>query len=197
MIIKLLDKKTCDEACAYIFDLKNKGMLKNEEVHHFGPDNHKSFKLYSDSFFEDLAIKVKPKLEESVNTELYPTYTYTRLYREGFILAPHKDRPACEYSATITIGYGDRDYPWEFHMENSNGDQEEYSLEVGEGILYRGCDYRHWRYALDKGWQIQSFVHYIKLGGEIYDEIVAKWPDYDFNTPFNDFDKINGELYVE
>lgn len=187
MKLKLFDAHDCDKATKYIFDLKEKGLLKHEKPHRFGPDNHHSYKTYKDEVFKELSLKALPLLEEGYGLELYPTYTYTRLYVEGFILKPHRDRPACEYSSTVTISYGDRETPWEIYVENEDGDGVEYNLESGEGLLYEGRKYHHWRMPLDKGWQIQTFVHYIKVGGEVYNQVLEHYPDFDFTTPFNDF----------
>jgi len=186
MKIKLLDNATCDAAKEYMFDLLNRNLLENEKKHRFGPDNDKSYKLYSDVFFRDIALKTQPQLEEAYGFKLYPTYTFTRLYKEGFILRPHVDRPACEYSSTITIAYGDRDHPWEFYVEENN-ETKEYILESGEGVLYSGRELPHWRFPLDKGWQIQTFVHYIKMHGDVYDILKYDYPDFPFHKPFQDF----------
>jgi hypothetical protein len=46
-----------------------------------------------------------PHFEKACGKRLYPTYSYARLYKPGEELKKHKDRPACEISATITLGF--------------------------------------------------------------------------------------------
>ena len=40
-------------------------------------------------------------MEKETGLSLLPSYTYFRVYRNGAILDPHKDRPACEVSASL------------------------------------------------------------------------------------------------
>lgn len=188
MKLKLLSEKDCADATSYMLELEKEGALKYERDHEFGPRNKETLRSYMDPYFCALALQVQPQLEAAWGTQLYPTYTYTRLYKEGFILRPHTDRPACELSSSITIGYGGRDTPWELYIENDDKEEVEYILEPGEGLLYEGRKYTHWRYPLDEGWQIQTFVHYIQIGGEVYQQVRYKQPDFDFSIPFQDFD---------
>jgi len=194
MILQLLSPEDAKAATDYMLDKEREGKLQNEKVHFFGPENQLSYRSYQDPFFCDLALKVQPKIEESFGAKLYPTYTYTRLYKEGFILGPHKDRPACELSSSITIGYGGRSSPWELYIEDDEENEIECLLEPGYGLIYEGVKYRHWRYRLDHGWQVQSFVHYVMIDGPVYHEILKRKPDFDFSIPFNDFQIIGDEL---
>ena len=187
MKLKLFNEQECENATKHVFDLKNNGLLKHEKEHRFGEMNHNSYRIYMDDVFTDLSLKALPLLEEAYGLKLYPTYTFTRLYVEGFTLKPHRDRAACEFSSTATIAYGDRESPWEIYVEDEHGDGVEYVLESGEGLLYEGRKYHHWRLPLDKGWQIQTFVHYIEVGCEVYDMVLEQNPDFDFSIPFNDF----------
>ena len=140
-----------------------------------------------DPFFCSLALQVQPKIESVSGYSLYPTYCYTRLYLPGYTMHPHLDRPACELSSSLTIGYGGRDTPWELYIEDDNGDEVEFVLEPGEGLLYRGRDYHHWRWPLDRGWQIQTFVHYMIVNGEVHQELKDAGIHIDLDTPFTDF----------
>jgi len=188
MKAKLFSKKDCDAATKYVLEKEKNGFLEYEKDHRFGPDNKNTFRIYGDEVFKTLALKAQPKLEKLYGIKLYPTYTYTRLYKPGFILLPHLDRPACEFSSTVTIGYGERNSPWEIYIENDKEDGVEYILNPGEGVLYEGRKYHHWRMPLDKGWQLQTFVHYIEIGGEVYNDVLNMQPDFDFTIPFRDFD---------
>ena len=42
-------------------------------------------------------------MEELTGIELWATYAFYRVYKQGDILKHHTDRPACEVSATICL----------------------------------------------------------------------------------------------
>ena len=44
-------------------------------------------------------------METMTSLELVPTYSYHRLYTTGTELKRHKDRPSCEISTTLCLGY--------------------------------------------------------------------------------------------
>ena len=89
--------------------------------------------------FDSLLKTMKPKMEYCTGLDLFPTYTYTRLYKPGNELKIHKDRPSCEISITLKLsdtGW----YNWPIWMVDSP-----YDLNDGDGVIYRGCDLEHWR----------------------------------------------------
>lgn len=194
MKIKLLDNEDCLRATEYVLELNRKKKIYSEGTHRFSDNNKYTKNLYSDPLFKELALKVQPKLEEFCGEKLYPTYTFTRLYVPGYTMFPHLDRHSCEFSSSLTIGYGGRTYPWELYIEDDDGNEVEYLLEPGEGLIYKGREYHHWRYPMDKGWQVQTFVHYIIVDGEIYSSIKEQLKP-DFSIPFQDF-TFNGKNKV-
>ena len=62
-----------------------------------------SFAHYGALCFESLALQMQPLMEKITCKSLYPTYTYARIYYNEATMAIHKDRPSCEFSATINI----------------------------------------------------------------------------------------------
>src|SRR4028119_106320 len=50
-------------------------------------------------------------MSQVVGRDLVPTYNYFRIYRAGDICRVHADRPACEHSMSLTLGYSD-DIAW-------------------------------------------------------------------------------------
>ena len=153
---------------------------------------------YSDPVFNSSRFKKHSlRWKKSCGLKLYPTYTYTRLYLPGYAFESSQlDRPACEFSSTVTIGYGDRESPWEIYIENDDLDGVEYILYPGEGVIYEGRKYHHWRLPLDKGWQIQTFVHYIEIEGEVYYDVLERDPNFDFSEPFHDFKYDPSKKYL-
>lgn len=117
---------------------------------------------HGDPAFDSLMKQMKPKMEELTGLELWPTYTYTRLYRPGNILEKHKDRPSCEVSVTIKLS-DTGGYNWPIWM-----DKTEYKLEDGDAVIYRGCDLYHWREPCEGPEEYrmgQVFMHYVDKNG--------------------------------
>ena len=115
-----------------------------------------AWSCYGDVGLEALLIQVMPTIAEVTNTELVPTYSYTRVYRTGDSLAKHKDRPSCSISCTLNIG-GD---PWPIFIEDLGGGTHKCTLAPGEGIVYQGQLLDHWREELKGTECTQAFLHY-------------------------------------
>ena len=139
--------------------------------------------LYGDTLMETLMELALPQVEQLTGKKLYPTYAYFRVYKQGDVLRPHIDRPSCEISFTICLGYdngsGDRQ-PWPIYVDNSRdyrhypndslrlaqpGDGIPINLQPGDCMIYRGCEVRHWRNEFPGRYQAQAFIHYVEQGG--------------------------------
>lgn len=123
--------------------------------------------VYSDSLMECFLQFLKPVAEKHSELELIPTYSYYRIYKPGDVLRPHKDRPSCEISMTLTLDYYytgvDDDYKWPLIMNNKS-----VVIDSGDAVLYRGCDNEHERKKLDVGegsFHVQMFLHYVDANG--------------------------------
>ena len=114
-------------------------------------------------------------MEEYTGCKLYPTYNYARIYNKKSILEPHIDRPACEISCTLNVGF-DGDYNWPIWIKGKDGKHHEVILEPGDALIYMGCDQVHWRLPADGKvkCQIQVFLHYVIQGGRYEDVIYDK-----------------------
>lgn len=119
---------------------------------------------YCDMMMEEMLVRVLPKIESLVGLELYKTYSYWRMYRKGDILRIHKDRPACEISVTMTIGY-DASRPWPIYILNKNEEPVKIDLEIGDGLIYKGIERYHWRGINSFGRQAQVLLHYVDKNG--------------------------------
>lgn len=131
---------------------------------------------HGDLALDSLMKMMKPKMEEVTGLQLFPTYTYARIYKAGNYLAHHTDRPSCEVSITIRLSASDDRYNWPIWMKES-----EYELDDGDGVVYRGCDLDHWREVCEapEGWTMgQVFMHYVDANGPYaeykYDKRYAK-----------------------
>jgi hypothetical protein len=127
----------------------------------------KSQAIHGALAFDRLLEQLLPHFEAVSGLKLYPTYSYARLYSEhGEKLEIHQDRPACEISASITLGFeGD---VWSIYMgdheDKTNGTKID--MDIGDAVMYRGCDKWHWREPYTEGkWQAQVFLHYVDQNG--------------------------------
>jgi len=111
---------------------------------------------YGDMVMETLMMKVLPIMQQEIKLELLPTYSYARIYKKGDKLHKHKDRPSCEISTTIHLG-GDK---WPIFIEGT-----EVLLDVGDMLVYNGCELEHWREPLKGNTCAQVFLHYNHVNG--------------------------------
>ncbi len=118
---------------------------------------------YGDFTGEALLKRVQPILEKEVGLALHPTYSYMRLYKCGDRLKRHVDRPACEISATLCLGYRP-DMPWPICVE-SLGNAVAVTLLPGDMLIYRGMDVPHWRESYEGERLAQVFLHYVDRNG--------------------------------
>ena len=120
-----------------------------------------TYSCYADLVMETLLQKVKPVMEKHTSLKLSETYSYARIYKEGDILARHKDRYSCEISTTLNLG-GD---PWSIYLDPT-GKQGRAGIKVdldpGDMLIYSGCDLEHWREEFKGKNCGQVFLHYNK-----------------------------------
>jgi hypothetical protein len=124
---------------------------------------------YSDPCMETMLLKLHPLMEANTGLELYPTYSFHRVYRPGDELVKHTDRPSCEISCTLCFNYNyaDESYSWPIYIDGNP-----VSLEPGDLVIYRGCDLDHWRNKFigsESDWHVQGFFHYVDKNGP-YDD---------------------------
>ena len=141
-----------------------------------------TYSIYADHVMETLMMKVLPVMRQETGLQLIPTYSYARLYKKGDILKRHKDRPSCEISTTIHLG-GD---PWPIFIDGTGADSviDEYKnihkpdapkgtkvlLEVGDMLVYSGCELEHWREPFEGNVCGQVFLHYNHVYGPFADK---------------------------
>ena len=141
------------------------------------PQIPNTFSCYGDPVMETLLMKVLPGMQQETGLELVPTYSYARLYKKGDKLRRHKDRPSCEISTTINLG-GD---PWPIFIDGTGADNviDEFKeihkpnapagtkviLDVGDMLVYSGCELEHWREPFEGDVCGQVFLHYNHVNG--------------------------------
>ena len=136
-----------------------------------------TFSCYADFAMETLLVKMLPVMAKETGLNLIPTYSYARLYKNGDILKKHKDRPSCEISTTLHLG-GD---PWPIFIDGTGADTviDEHKqihkpnappgtkvlLDVGDMLVYSGCELEHWREPFEGNTCGQVFLHYNHVNG--------------------------------
>lgn len=123
-----------------------------------------------------------PALEAATGARLLPTYAYFRTYQQGDTCKVHVDRPSCEHSVSLTIGYSD-DMPWALCIGTrpwrademrarplADGfDGEDFTrlaMRPGDAVLYKGVDYRHGRVDPNPNrWSAHLFLHWVSADG--------------------------------
>ena len=140
-----------------------------------------TYSCYADFAMETLMMKVMPVMKKETGLDLVPTYSYARIYKRGDILKRHKDRPSCEISTTLNLG-GD---PWSIFIDPTGSDNvideyknihkpnapkgERVDLEIGDMLVYSGCELEHWREPFEGENCGQVFLHYNNRNGQFKD----------------------------
>ncbi len=123
-----------------------------------------SYAYYADPLIEVVLKEYLSEVEEKINLNLSPTYSFARVYQETEELEAHVDRPSCEISVSVNVArVGDK---WPLWMQNGNETPVKFELEAGDAVIYKGCDVKHWRTPLAKGsLNVQFMLHYVDLNG--------------------------------
>jgi hypothetical protein len=140
---------------------------------------------HGDVFTDGLLIDFLPIAEEVSNLELFPTYSYLRVYGRGHLLEKHTDRQACEISFTLCLGYR-AERPWPILIAGPSGISS-IELAPGDGLFYRGIECPHWREPLEGEQAAQVFLHYVDKNGPYSEWKYDKRPALPFQKP-NSFD---------
>jgi hypothetical protein len=172
----VLNQEECDNLVAQLKELvANQQTVKD-------PQCPLSEAIHGAPIFDALLEHLVPTFEQASGKKLFPTYAYARLYAPGEELKIHTDRPSCEISSTITLGFeGDvwpiymADHDETKNVEQRLGEKDEpywlknisrIDMEVGDAVLYRGQEKVHWREKYTEGqWQAQVFLHYVDQNG--------------------------------
>ena len=120
---------------------------------------------YGDPLMESILLHLQPTMEKFTGLSLLPTYSYLRVYEAGASLHRHKDRHACEISASVTLGYEAAE-PWPLWLE-IHQQPRSITLHRGDMVVYKGRDLEHWRERFDGNYWIQAFFHYVDANGPL------------------------------
>jgi len=177
VLTDVLTKDQCKELTQHMFNLHEQGkLIKDDQC-------PTSDAVYGDPVFDKILQDFAEPVGKQVGKRLLPTYTYARIYRPGEILKKHTDRPACEISTTLTLGYeGPTCWPIIFDEKKCIP----VLLEPGEMAVYKGCDVVHWRTEFKGKWHVQVFFHYVDADGPHKNEYKDRRADFGLNKTSND-----------
>jgi hypothetical protein len=119
--------------------------------------------VYGDTRMDTLLATLTPIVEAKAGVSVYPTYSYFRVYKKGDVLKKHRDRPSCEISLSLSLGY-DPDEPWPLWIDSGAG-ATAIPMKKGDAVLYKGCDVLHWREEFKGNYAAQVFLHYVDQQG--------------------------------
>jgi|GEM_PF-614212 len=122
---------------------------------------------YADAMSESLLLELMPAMEKTTGFSLLPCYSFLRIYGPGAVLPKHLDRPSCEISASLALGFqGPSLWPLCVHAD---GQDKPIGLAPGDMLAYRGADVPHWRDPFQGDWCVQVFLHYVDANGQYAD----------------------------
>ena len=130
-----------------------------------------AYHCYGDPVMETLLYLTTTKVQEYTRLNLVPTYTYWRFYEKGDNLFRHVDRPSCEISGTLCLGYDvsnveDKSYSWPMWVKSlKTGEEIPGFANPGDIILYKGCIVEHWREVFLGLNHTQVFMHFNDANG--------------------------------
>jgi hypothetical protein len=187
-----LTKEQAEFLTKHMFDLYDQGKLIKDDQCPL------SDAVYGNPIFDNLLQNFAKPIGNAVGKTLLPTYTYARIYRSGEILKRHKDRPSCEISATMTLGFDSKPI-WPIFFDEEK--EIPVSLDVGELAVYKGCDILHWRTPFKGQWHVQVFLHYVDANGPYKNHIRDGRPEFGIQKTQNvsvdpSVKQVNSENFV-
>jgi len=131
------------------------------------------FSRYGSLIFDTLLENSLNQMEYFTGKNLIPTYSYHRLYTTNTDLKKHIDRPSCEISTTLCLGYDisniDKNfypnYNWPMFVKKNNKETPIY-LNPGDMLVYKGHEIEHWREPFLGINHAQVFLHYNEKNGK-------------------------------
>nr|BAR36623.1 putative ferrochelatase [uncultured Mediterranean phage uvMED] len=163
------------------------------------------YSKYGDMVFDTLLAQGLKTINYSTCVDVVPTYSYHRLYTTNTELKKHIDRPSCEISTTLCLGYDisnlkEKDYNWPMYVYSKNEQKEiPIYLNPGDMVIYRGCEIKHWREKFIGKNHAQVFLHYNEKNGQ-YNNLYDFRPELGLPSSFrttNDLDMKKENDYLD
>ena len=153
--------------------------------------------LYGDAFCEAIGLAKIPELENYMGGTPSLTYAILRQYANQASLKWHRDRWACEFSATVQVSK--TPWPMHFAMNATIGGQwkkdSSIILQQGDAILYRGCEVYHSRDRLKYHRSRHLLLHYVERGSAIDNKDGRT--EYGINNITGGYNAINSKRRIQ
>lgn len=156
LVRNFIPRQEAEQYAQELYQLESTGFYTKDKQAPSSPAFYNFFSLIK------LLVKKVPHVSELCGDFVLPTYTYTRIYKNGEVLKRHRDRDACEVSLTLNL---QKDVDWPIWVQKPNGDEVSLELNPGDAVLYLGCIADHWREAYQGTNFVQAFMHYVKADG--------------------------------
>ena len=158
----VLSEDECAAITKHMFSLYENGTLTKDDQCPL------SDSIYDDVVLNSILNRLEKPLSNLLGVELKSAYCYARIYRPGEVLEWHYDRPACEISGTMTLGFDPTTRVWPIFFGQHKGDEVgvPVDINIGDLVMYRGEELPHWRTAFKGKWQTQVFFHYVDANGK-------------------------------
>jgi len=119
---------------------------------------------YADPLMEVLLARCTARLSVATGFRLVPTYSYCRVFGRDSVLHRHTDRRACEFTASVCLGY-QGSVPSPLFLHGPAGTLK-CVMYPGDALVYLGCTVEHWRQPWEGVRQAQVFLHYVDRDGK-------------------------------
>lgn len=151
----------------YFDNLRREGFMRFNDT-----QVKRRYALHNDLLSRYLHQQLAPLVSRVARETVKPSYAYSATYIEDAELEPHTDRPQCEFTMSMQIGYkpelktGELS-PWALSLDDLNEKKIDYHLACGDGVIYKGCELVHYRAPLFAGHESTSvFFHFVHEGFE-------------------------------
>ncbi|MGX5175235.1 hypothetical protein ACUR5C_14545 [Aliikangiella sp. IMCC44653] len=98
-----------------------------------------------------------PLIEQHTKEKLVPSYQFSRKYLKDSFCRAHTDRESCVWTCSLCIDCGYEKGKLGYRL---NGKDIEVEQSIGDLIIIRGCDIKHWRPKVSSE-ITQMFLHYV------------------------------------
>jgi len=119
--------------------------------------------LHDEALLTFLGDQLGPLVRQVTGETTPSTFCFLREYEPGAILQSHRDKPFCRWNIDLVVGgepVPDRRGAWPLWMD-VRGRPRALKLGLGDGVLYKGTDVRHWRSAQRRGrTTVLACLHY-------------------------------------
>ncbi|MCE7992572.1 MAG: hypothetical protein HEP71_11350 [Roseivirga sp.] len=144
---------------------------KNNEPYFYDEGRQYSGR-YGDLVTESILLQLQSIMSEITGCDLYPAFSFLRVYKKGDALHKHVDRNASEFAVTMTIAKPGEEV-WPIYVE-SLGKEVEVLLNPGEILLYKGREMVHWRHKLEMDYWTQAMFFFVDSKGSFKDHLFDK-----------------------